>query len=852
MLSFMQRPMLPSRFQVDQSMPFTENPPERLQGNTSQRLENSSSMATAQFSLSDMFTKFCVFLVFCSCCLRLSEATNTLLPGQDLKDNKTLVSSNEEFALGFFRTGGSSSSNYYLGIWFKDDPYKVPVWVANREQPIPDSSGVLSIRSDGNLVISDRRLIQVLVNPAMLATNGSTVARLLDSGSFVLLEGESTVWESFYYPSDTFLPGMKLGFFNLGTEKARDQFLVSWQSPSVPSTGSFVLALMATMNKTQLMFHRDDVSRVIRYLDEHRFRSLLNSLLEDYDITFVSDAGEMYLTYDTSVTDRMSWFVLSPSGQIKAFTKIGKEISAVYSPICTNTSSGSSDCHIDKPALCPNANNFRLTEGSVPKPNAFNELDHLGISDCEIMCRRNCSCNAFGSYRDDGTGCQFFYGDLNFFADETGQRDAVMLVRWNINETAAHVRRKAEHWSKRLLWLVLIAPVVLLVVSAMVSISRWRNSRIAAWKNKMDTARNLGLFLIQLGSDVSEANQDSRYSKLISVRKRDHELPILSFSCVSAATGNFSAENKLGEGGFGPVYKGMLLGHEIAVKRLSRKSGQGLEEFKNEVQVILKLQHRNLVRLLGCCIERDEKILVYEYLANKSLDSFLFDPNKKPSLEWKRRVRIIEGIAQGLLYLHQYSRLRVIHRDLKTSNILLDSNMNPKISDFGMARIFGENQAQAKTARVVGTYGYMSPEYAVHGLFSVKSDVFSFGVIMLEIISGRKNTMFAHSDHSVNLLGYAWELWKFNRGVELMDPALANPSSFGEFSLCLHIALLCVQEHPKDRPSTSDVVQMLGNKCANLPSPRPPPYCSHIGYCSSQERQEGVTNDLTCSTIEAR
>lgn len=155
-------------------------------------------------------------------------------------------------------------------------------------------------------------------------------------------------------------PGMKLGFFNLGTEKTREQFLVSWQSPSVPSTGSFVLALMATTNETQLVFHRDDVSRVMRYLDEHGLRSLLNSFLEDYNVTFVSNGGEMYLTYDTSVTDRLSWFVLSPSGQIQAFTMIRNEISVIYSPICLNNSSSSSDCHIDKPALCPDANNFRL------------------------------------------------------------------------------------------------------------------------------------------------------------------------------------------------------------------------------------------------------------------------------------------------------------------------------------------------------------------------------------------------------------------------------------------------------------------------------------------------------------
>ncbi|KAL6640380.1 hypothetical protein ACP70R_021503 [Stipagrostis hirtigluma subsp. patula] len=324
------------------------------------------------------------------------------------------------------------------------------------------------------------------------------------------------------------------------------------------------------------------------------------------------------------------------------------------------------------------------------------------------------------------------------------------------------------------------------------------------------------------------------------------EFSSFDFAQLQEATGNFSNENKLGQGGFGPVYKGKLPhGVEIAVKRLSTCSGQGLIEFKNEVQLIAKLQHANLVRLLGCCSEGDEKILVYEYLPNKSLDFFIFDKlEKRAQLDWKKRLAIIEGIAHGLLYLHKHSRLRVIHRDLKASNILLDENMNPKISDFGIAKIFSSNDVEGNTNRVVGTYGYMAPEYASEGLFSIKSDVFSFGVLLLEIVSGKRNSRFHRNGGFLNLLGYAWQLWEEGRWQELVDTSLVNEDCSSELFKCINIALLCVQENAVDRPNMWDIIRMLSTAGASLPEPKHPAY-----YNVMVANLEALSIDLEANTI---
>ncbi|CAL4997729.1 unnamed protein product [Urochloa decumbens] len=302
------------------------------------------------------------------------------------------------------------------------------------------------------------------------------------------------------------------------------------------------------------------------------------------------------------------------------------------------------------------------------------------------------------------------------------------------------------------------------------------------------------------------------------------ELEQLNLAVLRAATNNFSEENKLGEGGFGEVFKGTLHnGEDIAVKRLSQDSSQGFQELKNELVLAAKLKHRNLVQLLGVSLQ-EEKLVIYEYMPNRSLDTFLSDPLRRRQLDWSKRFAIICGIARGLLYLHEESRLKVIHRDLKPSNVLLDADMNPKISDFGIARAFGGDQSRDITRRPVGTLGYMSPEYAYWGHVSTKSDIFSFGVIVLEMVTGRRNnSAYSDTSDSISVLSHVWDKWRAGSMADVVDPSLAE-SGYPESEVvnCIEIGLLCVQENPVDRPDASAVVLMLSSPTSTADDRRAP------------------------------
>ncbi|XP_027354558.1 G-type lectin S-receptor-like serine/threonine-protein kinase At4g27290 [Abrus precatorius] len=662
---------------------------------------------------------------------------------------------------------------------------------------------------------------------------------------------------------------MKLGRnFKTGLNR----HLTSWKSNSDPSSGEYTYSV--DPHGLPQLFLRKGNKKVFRsgpwYGQQFKGDPVL-SANPVFKPIFVFDSDEVSYSYETK-DNIISRFVLSESGLIQhfswndyhsswfsEFTVQGDHcddygLCGAYgtcniksSPICKclkgfeprlpqdwEMLEWSGGCVRKNSQVCNNGDAFKQFTGmKLPDAAEFHTNYSISIDHCEAECSKNCSCVAYAKLdiNASGKGCIAWFGDLFDIREVTvnGQEFYVRVPASEIDSNVDGNKRKK----------LILLPVTASVTSTIIISALWL---IIKKCRRKGAPKETGI-QFSVGRAKCESNE--------------FELPLFEIAIIEAATRNFSIYSKIGEGGFGPVYKGQLpSGQEVAVKRLSEGSGQGLQEFKNEVILISQLQHRNLVKLLGCCITEEDKMLVYEYMPNRSLDSLLFDETKRSVLSWQKRLVIIIGIARGLLYLHRDSGLRIIHRDLKASNVLLDSEMNPRISDFGMARMFGGDQTEAKTKRVVGTYGYMSPEYALDGNFSFKSDVFSFGVLLLELLSGKKNKGFIHPDHKLNLLGHAWKLWNEGRALELMDPLLENELPTSEVERCIKVGLLCVQQHPEERPTMSSVVLMLDSESVLVPQPGRPGLYSERFFSetdsSSRARLNSGSNDITVTLIEGR
>ncbi|EOY12716.1 S-locus lectin protein kinase family protein, putative [Theobroma cacao] len=750
-----------------------------------------------------------VLLLLCSFLwphVTVSIAVDSINTTHSIRDGDTLVSAGGIFELGFFSPG--SSSKRYLGIWYQNSVTTVP-WVANREVPLNDTSSVLRVTDLGILVLLDSNGSTVWSSNASRPVR-IPVVQLLDSGNLVVKDDgdsnpENFIWQSFDYPGDTFIARMKIGRdFRTGLGR----FLSSWKSPDDPSAGKFT--------------YRFELGGfpevVVREGSTVRFRSgpyngeRMSGMLEMkenpmYTYDFVFNEEELYLTFTPRNSSILLRGVLSSqNGAIEPFMWIDPNRGWIQNlPLYIDNCDRYALCGAN--GICDNKKSpvCSCMTGFVPKsPKEWDAVP--GTDGCLRKTRLNCYANL--DIRNGGSGCLLWFTDLidmRYITDSAqdiyvkvaaSELDFIEIVLTHLDQNE-HTRNEEKSNAKNRTRIiastalsagVLIAGIILVLL----------------WRRKKRQRKGLQTF----PSDSISEHQN---------QKEDRELPLFDFTAIVSVTNNFSTKNILGEGGFGYVYKGVLKdGQEVDVKRLSKSSKQGLNEFTNEVKHIAKLQHRNLVKLLG---------------------------------------HIINGIARGILYLHQDSRQRITHRDLKAGNILLDNEMNPKISDFGLARSFGEKETTANTKKVVGTFGYMSPEYAIDGLYSIKSDVFSFGVLVLEIVSGKTNRGFYHPDHQHNLLGHAWTLFCDGNSLELIADPIKNTCIHFEVLRAIHIGLLCVQRNLEDRPSISNVVLMLSSEVP-LPQPKQPGFFTErdlVEASSSSDNQKpSCSNDFAITVAEAR
>ncbi|CAN4076345.1 unnamed protein product [Withania somnifera] len=560
--------------------------------------------------------------------------------------------------------------------------------------PLLNNSGLLTFDSTGTLKITRKTVVNIA--PPLLT--GTLIARLQDSGNFVLQDEtrNMTLWKSFDHPT-------KYSF------AWQNWTLTSWLVNSIILTsGAFTLSLEDIQDAFQLVIRRRFKvywtsgawnNKGFPFLPYFHDSATNNQeTIYGYNLNLISDTDRMFFQFYArwGSSPMLEMFFDTPR------TAAGDGlIYTLFNNFCYGYES-EDGCDGHK---------FEQKIGDFIHTSSITAMiyDDASISfvDCMQKCWEHCSCVGFTTTSNNGTGCRIWNGKRDFQVSES---------------------RKTWIW---------IATVVAIFIGLLIS----------------------GLICYVIMRRSKQQVQD---------------LKIFSFGFILTATNNFSSEKKLGEGGFGPIYK-----------------------------------HTNLVRVVGCCIHEDEKKLIYWYMPNKSLNFFLVDPARKELLDRKKCFEIIEGIAQGLLYLHKYSRMRVIHRDLKASNVLSDENMNPKIADFGLARIFKQNETEAVTDRVSG---YMAPEFARGGAFSIKFDVFSFGVLVLEIVSGRRNTSLQQVNRPLNLTSYA-----------------------------------------QDRPTTSNVISMLGNESMLLAAAKHPAFFTGRdeveSNISGNKAEQSSVNNLSITVL---
>ncbi|CAN1180215.1 G-type lectin S-receptor-like serine/threonine-protein kinase At2g19130 [Linum perenne] len=747
---------------------------------------------------------------------------------ESLSGDQTIVSPGSKFVMGFFSPGNSSS--HYIGIWYNQIPLQTIVWVANREAPISNRFSSHLRISDGNLVLFNESGLPVW-STNLSRTTASVEAAVLDEGNLVLLNGSGSVdplWQSFDHPAHVWLPGGRLGFNKI---TKRNTVLTSWKSKDDPAPGPFTVSLdlkgtdqyLIMYNSTEFWWSGpwDPVAHIFSLVPEMRALSS-PQLANVYNYTFVDNEIESYAMYTLNSSTFVSRFGMDVGGQIQQQSwilgssnewtqywnqpRVQCEVYGYCGPFgsCTQRSQPFCNClkgFIPKSEADYRSNVFyggckRRTELECSR-NSSGFLENRGMKlpsdhrtirsenaeECRGACLNNCTCTAY-SY--GGTNrCLLWFGELLNLVQDVTDGDTIFI------KVAPSELPTPSNGRSTVLIAAVAGSVAVLVIVAVASWLVLRRTRM-----------------------VKPAVEGS--------------LMAFTYREMQNATKNFS--ERLGGGGFGSVYKGVLTNSKsvVAVKKLEGVS-QGEKQFRSEVSTIGTIQHVNLVRLIGFCSEGDHnKLLVYEHMPNGSLDTHLFhdhdDHNSSSSsssklLSWKTRYNIALGTARGLTYLHEKCRDCIIHCDIKPENILLDTYMSPKVADFGLAKLVGRNFSRVLTT-MRGTRGYLAPEWISGMAVTSKVDVFSYGMVLFELVSGRRN-LGKLGDGSLSFFPIeAMNVINENEDLlRVLDPMLDRNGDVEEIVRVCKIACWCIQDREEDRPTMSRVVQILeGNLEVGSPS----------------------------------
>ncbi|KAF5764525.1 putative protein kinase RLK-Pelle-SD-2b family [Helianthus annuus] len=723
--------------------------------------------------------------------------------------------------MGFFRPG--NSSNYYIGIWYNKTIVTIEtvVWVANRDTPISDSFTSKLKIVDGNLVLLNESN-SLIWSTNMNSTATAASATLLDDGNLVLRYGSGSslpIWQSFDHPTHTFLPGMKLGY---DKRTNTSQVLTSWRSVEDPGVGLFSLEIDQNERQYLVKWNRSvDYWSTGSWNDRDKLFELAPEVRKNhiYNISYVDNENESYFTYSLYNRSIISRFIIDVSGQIKQLTwsdssgqwnmfwSLPQDLCRIYggcgefgvcsqslSPSCScliafkprskndwNLRSFSSGCvrktevncsiTIDKPAFI-----LSYVEESFLSTFPENEAQQLDESSCSYSCLHDCSCNA---YTFISNVCHHWNHEnmknisLGFVSNDS----YLDTSKFHIKVASKDIPHLIENSGKKnkdanLGAVVGSIAVVVFVLCVILFMIRRRKTMILVGKTTME------------GSLMAFVYRD-----------------------LQIATKNFT--DKLGGGSFGSVFKGVL--HDstvVAVKKLESVS-QGEKEFRSEVGTLGIIQHVNLVRLCGFCAQGKNRLLVYDYMPNGSLNSRLFNEKEYYPLSWKARYQIALGIARGLVYLHERCRDRIIHCDLKPENILLDADFCPKIADFGLAKLMGRDFSRVLTT-MRGTRGYLAPEWLSGVPVTAKADVFSYGMILFELVHGKRNseqsedfTFKFFPSLAANVLMVGGDI------LSLLDSRLNREANLEQVTKILKVAYWCIQDEEDSRPSMSEVERIL-------------------------------------------